>query len=122
MSKFTVEQRKVIRNLVFQAVCEQKTLKAASKYVKEKSGFEISEDEADRIKTSLRKEAGQWLSLLASSNYEYIAEYRERIEAVKYLIRRANELFNQPAPIKIVQKTFHNPDGTITVVNESHTI
>jgi hypothetical protein len=88
----------------------------------EKSGLEISEDEADRIKTSLRKEASQRLSVLASSNYVFIAEYRERIETVKYLIKRANELFNQPAPIKTVQKTFHNPDGTTTVVNESHTM
>jgi hypothetical protein len=36
MSKFTIEQRKTIRNLVFQAICEQKTLEAISGYVKEK--------------------------------------------------------------------------------------
>src|SRR5215204_5189583 len=102
MSKFTIEQRKIIRNLVLQAINEQKTLKATSEYVKEKLGFEISEDEADRIKTSLRKEAKQWLSVLMSSNYKFVAEYVERIQSVKYSIKRANELFNQPAPIKTV--------------------
>ena len=122
MSKFTIEQRKVIRNLVLQAINEQKTLKATSEHVKEKSGFEISEDEADRIKISLRKEAKQWLSVLMSSNYEFVAEYVERIQSVKYSIKRANELFNQPSPAKAIQKTFHNPDGTTTVVNESHTL
>jgi hypothetical protein len=78
MSKFTIEQRKTIKNLALQALCQQKTLEGTSDYVKENSGLEISSDEADRIRKAFRKEAREWLSVLASSNHEYIAEYRDR--------------------------------------------
>src|SRR5215204_7167805 len=122
MSKFTAEQRKTIKNLVLQALCQQKTLEATSAYVKEKSCLEISSDEADRIRKAFRKEARYWLSVLTSSNYEYIAEYRDRIEAVKYQIRRANELYDKPAPLKTVVKELHNPDGTTTRMQEIHKI
>ena len=74
MSKFTIEQRKTIKNLALQVLCQQKTLEGTSDYVKENSGLEISSDEADRIRKAFR----EWLSVLASSNHEYIAEYRDR--------------------------------------------
>jgi hypothetical protein len=67
MSKFTTEQRKTVKNLVLQALCQQKTLEATSDYVKDKSGLEISSDEADRIRKAFRKEAREWLSVLTSS-------------------------------------------------------
>src|SRR5215204_1311428 len=122
MSKFTIEQRKTVKDLVFQGLCQQKTLESISAYVKEKSGLEISSDEADRIRKAFRKEAREWLSVLASSNHEYIAEYRDRIEAVKYQIRRANELYDKPAPLKTVVKEVTNPDGTTTKIQEIHKI
>lgn len=122
MSKFTIEQRKTVKDLVFQGLCQQKTLESISAYVKEKSGLEISSDEADRIRKAFRKEAREWLSVLASSNHEYIAEYRDRIEAVKYQIRRANELYDKPAPLKTVVKEYQNPDGTKTKIQEIHKI
>ena len=122
MSKFTTEQRKTIKSLVLQALCQQKTLEATSDYVKENSGLEISSDEADRIRKAFRKEARDWLSVLASSNHEYIAEYRDRIEAVKYQIRRANELYDKPAPLKTVVKEYQNPNGSVTKVQEIHKI
>ena len=122
MSKFTTEQRKTIKSLVLQALCQQKTLEATSDYIKEKSGLEISSDEADRIRKAFRKEARDWLSVLASSNHEYIAEYRDRIEAVKYQIRRANELYDKATPLKTVVKEYQNPDGTTTKIQEIHKI
>jgi aspartate/tyrosine/aromatic aminotransferase len=118
MSKFTIEQRKTIKGLVLQALCEQQTLESMAKYVKEKSGFEISLYEAERIAKAFRKEARTWLSTLVRSNYEYLAEYRERINGVKYAIQRANELYRKPAPLKSVVRVISNPDGTETKTNE----
>ena len=46
-------------------------------------GFEISEAETKRYRQALRKEAHQWITVLAKSKYEYIAEYRQRIQEVE---------------------------------------
>lgn len=122
MSKHTIEQRKVIKGLVLQGVCEQQTFQSMSDYVKQKSGLEITLYEAERICKAFRKEAREWLSVLVRSNYEYLAEYRERIQAVKYAIQRANELYHKPPTIKRIKKSLVNPDGSFTTVDESHTV
>ena len=66
MSKHTIEQRKVIKGLVLQGVCEQQTFQSMSDYVKQKSGLEITLYEAERICKAFRKEAREWLSVTCS--------------------------------------------------------
>jgi hypothetical protein len=81
--RFTVEQRRKIKSLVLEGVCQHKTTEDIRQYIKENIGFEISEAETKRYRQTLRKEAHQWIIILAKSKYEYIAEYRQRIQEVE---------------------------------------
>lgn len=105
MSRFTLEQRQKIKSLVLEGVCQHKTTGDIRQYIKENTGFEISEAETKRYRQTLRKEAHQWITVLAKSKYEYIAEYRQRIQEVEnnqkelwrlyYDSRSSNELERQ---------------------------
>jgi len=68
---------------VLEGVCQLKTTGDIRQYIKENMGFEISEAETKRYRQALRKEAHQWITVLAKSKYEYIAEYRQRIQEVE---------------------------------------
>jgi hypothetical protein len=94
--RFTVEQRRKIRSLVLEGVCQHKTTEDIRKYIKENVGFEISEAETKRYRQILRKEAHQWITILARSKYEYIAEYRQRIQEVENNQKELWKLYYDP--------------------------
>jgi hypothetical protein len=82
LSRFTLVQRQKIKSLVLEGVCQHKTTGEIMHYLKER-GFNISEAETKRYRQTLRKEAHQWIKVMAKSKYEYIAEYRQRIQEVE---------------------------------------
>jgi hypothetical protein len=94
--RFTVEQRKKIKTLVLEGICQHKTTGDIRHYIKENIGFEISEAETKRYRQALRKEAHQWITVLAKSKYEYIAEYRQRIQEVENNQKELWKLYNDP--------------------------
>lgn len=94
--RFTVEQRKKIKSLVLEGVCQHKTTGDIRRYIKENIGFEISEAETKRYRQGLRKEAHQWINVLAKSKYEYIAEYRQRIQEVENNQKELWRLYYDP--------------------------
>jgi hypothetical protein len=94
--RFTVEQRKKIKSLVLEGVCQRKTTGDIRQYIKENIGFEISEAETKRYRQGLRKEAHQWINVLAKSKYEYIAEYRQRIQEVENNQKELWRLYYDP--------------------------
>jgi hypothetical protein len=81
---------------VLEGVCQHKTTGDIRHYIREKIGFEISEAETKRYRQGLRKEAHQWINVLAKSKYEYIAEYRQRIQEVENNQKELWRLYYDP--------------------------
>jgi hypothetical protein len=81
---------------VLEGICQRKTTGDIRQYIKENTGFEISEAETKRYRQTLRKEAHQWITILAKSKYEYIAEYRQRIQEVENNQKELWKLYYDP--------------------------
>ena len=81
---------------MLEGVCQHKTTGDIRRHIKENIGFEISEAETKRYRQGLRKEAHQWINVLAKSKYEYIAEYRQRIQEVENNQKELWRLYYDP--------------------------
>ena len=83
MFKFTIAERKHLKQLVQEAIVRRLTNKEAIAHIKKGLGQDITIKHITRIKKDIRGEASDWVSRLARTDSAYIYEYKLRINELE---------------------------------------
>ena len=83
MSKFTIEERRYLKQLVQEAIVRRFTNNEAIVHIKKEIGKNITVKQVTRIKKDIKNEASSWISSLAKTDYAYFNEYKLRIHELE---------------------------------------
>jgi len=98
--KFTASERIMIQNLVCNLSNKRITDNEIIKEVYEHTKKTISKVTLFNIRKRIKKESSKWYTQLRQGEYEYIHEFKERINEIVDLQRQHHE---------IISKNQHNP-------------
>jgi hypothetical protein len=104
VSKFTNDERSQIQNIVANLTIKRIPDPMIIKHILNQTGKSISRKTLWNIRQHLKKESYDWYSKLREGEYEYLHEFRERINEIVDLQRQHHEIIlrNQDYP-SIVQ-------------------
>ena len=100
MPKFTASERMLIQNLVCNLSIKRIPDNEIIKEVYEHTKKTISKVTLFNIRKRIKKESSKWYTQLRQGEYEYIHEFKERINEIVDLQRQHHE---------IISKNQHNP-------------
>lgn len=87
MPKLTTREQQVLRTLVAEAMVRRFSIMETQSYIKAQLGTIIGEREILRYRKQVKTESSKWLSDMAKSRTEFIAEYRQRIKECEEIQR-----------------------------------
>ena len=104
MSKFTNEERSSIQNIVANLTIKRIPDSLIIKHIEDTTGKSITRKTLWNIRQRLKKESYDWYSELRQGEYEYLHEFKERINEIMDLQQQHHEIIlrNQGRP-SIVQ-------------------
>ena len=111
MSKFTNDERSQIQNIVANLTIKRIPDPMIIKHIENQTGKSITRKTLWNIRQRLKKESYDWYSQLREGEYEYIHEFKERINEIAYLQRQHYE---------IISKNQHNPSVVQASLAELH--
>jgi len=111
MPKFTgperIEIQSIVANLTIKRILDQ----LISKHIFDQIGKSISPKSLYNIRQRIKKESSKWYSQLRQGEYEYIHEFKERINEIVDLQRQHHQ---------IILENQHNPSIVQTSLAELH--
>jgi hypothetical protein len=96
MSKFTYAERQNIRSMVACLTIKRIPDKEILKAIAEQTDRSITLRHLTRIKQLIKKESYQWYSQLREGQFEFIHEFRERINEIIWLQKKHHEIIDSP--------------------------
>jgi hypothetical protein len=96
MSKFTYAQRESIKSTVACLSIKRIPDKEILKAIAEQTNKTITIRHLTRIKQQIKRESFQWYSQLREGEYEYIHEFKERINEIIWLQKKHHEIIDSP--------------------------
>lgn len=119
MGKFNAEERAVIKSIV--AMLTIKTIPNSEiiKEVYNQTKKTISDQSLCNIRDRIKRDSYQWYKTMREGEYEYIHEFRERVNEILDLQKRHYEIADSPiVPIPIKQASlFELHKLTVTLSN-----
>jgi hypothetical protein len=109
--KFTGQERLVILNLVANLSIKRMTDSEIIEEVRKQTNQMITRQTLYNIRQRIKRDSYAWYEELRQGNYEYIHEYKERINEISDLQRMHH---------KIIQDNEHNPSIVQTSLAELH--
>ena len=82
MPKFSKSERDKLKELVIVSDIQGLTSTDTASYIKEKSGLDISRQQVDYIKKSLRRESFSWIDKMKHTKDHYIYEFKRRVDEI----------------------------------------
>ena len=107
--KFTVAQREQIKNIVATLSLKRLSDKEIIKEIELLTGNQVSREYIYKVRQLIKKESFKWYTTLRNSHYEYLHEFKERINEIYWLQQKRHE---------IIKNNEHNPSVQQASLNE----
>ena len=112
MAKFTAEERRIVDGIVASLSIERIPDTEIIEEIKRHTNKEkISRQSLYKIRQRIKKESAKWYSQLKESRYDYIHEFKERINEIIDLQKKAHKIFDDNKD---------NPDIQLDAIAELH--
>lgn len=111
MSKFTNAERQSVKTLVASLLLKRIPDIEIIEQIQNQTGKSITRQSLYDIRQSVKKDSFQWYKTMREGQYEYIHEFKERINQIASLQKMHNE---------IIENNKHNPSIVQTSLAELH--
>lgn len=111
MGKFTNGERPMVKNIIATLSLKRIPDNEIIKEIERQTNKIITRQSLYDIRQQIKKESYQWYSMLRESQYEYIHEFRARINEIMDLQKKHYEL---------IESNKHNPSVQQTSLAELH--
>lgn len=112
MAKFTSEERRIVDGIVASLSIERIPDTEIIEEIKRQTNKDkISRQSLYNIRQRIKKESAKWYSQIRESRYEYIHEFKERINEIMDLQKKAHKIFDD---------NMDNPDIQLDAISELH--
>ena len=109
MSKFTNAERQSVKTLVVSLLLKRIPDIEIIEQIQNQTGKSITRQSLYDIRQSVKKDSFQWYKTMREGQYEYIHEFKERINQIASLQKMHNE---------IIENNKHNPSIVQTSLAE----
>lgn len=99
-SKYTLSERTLIKNIVASLAIKKTSNNEIIKEIYQKTNKTVTRKEIYNVRQRIKKDSYQWFKTLREGQYEYIKEFKERIEEL---------LWMQVKHHNIIDKNQNNP-------------
>lgn len=99
-SKYTLGERTLIKNIVASLAIKKTSNNEIIKEIYQKTNKTVTRKEIYNVRQRIKKDSYQWFKTLREGQYEYIKEFKERIEEL---------LWMQVKHHNIIDKNQNNP-------------
>ena len=96
MPKFTKSERERLRQIVLHCNIQRVSNKETLNTIYKELGINIKLAYLVKLKRRIRDEAGEWIDTLTKGKYDYIAEYKARIDEMQNIVKERYKLFQDP--------------------------
>lgn len=84
-SKYTLGERTVIKNIVASLAIRKTSNNEIIKEIYQKTNKTVTRKEIYNVRQRIKKDSYQWFKTLREGQYEYIKEFKERIEELLWM-------------------------------------
>lgn len=84
-SKYTLGERTVIKNIVASLAIKKTSYNEIIKEIYQKTNKTVTRKEIYNVRQRIKKDSYQWFKTLREGQYEYIKEFKERIEELLWM-------------------------------------
>ena len=111
MGKFTIEERSLVKSLVATLTLKRMSDNEIIEEIEKITNDRISRTSLYKIKLQIKRDSYQWFKMMREGQYEYIHEFKERINEILSLQKMHHEIINNNE---------HNPQIQQTSLAELH--
>ena len=111
MSKFTIAQKLLVNSIVASLTIKRIPNNEIIKEIERQTGKTVSRMTIGNVRRAIKRESKKWYETLREGEYEYIHEFKERINEIVDLQRRH---------YKIIEENSNNPSIQQTSLAELH--
>jgi hypothetical protein len=105
VSKYTYTERQDVKSLVATLTIKRIPDNEIRQEIYRQTGKTLSRSGLFNVKQAIKKESYYWYQRLREGNYEYIHEFKERINEIQDLIKRHNEIIDNNKDNPTIQQT-----------------
>jgi hypothetical protein len=105
VSKYTNEEKSLIQNIVATLTIKRVPESGIMKQVFKETGKTISRKSLWYVKQRIKRDSYKWYSLLRQGEYEYIHEFKSRVDEIVDLQRRHYQIIDDNSDRPTVQQT-----------------
>ena len=105
MSKFTHDQRSLVKNIVANLTIKRIAEEDIIKMIFDQTGKSITRKEIWNIRERIKRDSYHWYKTMREGNYEYIHEFRERVSEIKSLQKKHHEIIDNNEDNPQIQQT-----------------
>ena len=95
MPKFKFEERSKMKNIVATLSLKRLSDREILNEIESLTGNKVSREYLYKIRQSIKKESFKWYMTLRNSHYEYLHEFKERMNEIYYLQQKHHEIINK---------------------------
>lgn len=104
MDRFTAEERRIVDSIVSTLSIKRIPDSDITDEIRRQTNKDkISRQSLYKIKQRIKKESAKWYSQLRQSEYEYLYEFKERVNEIADLQRRHYQIVDSEAPTTVKQ-------------------
>ena len=92
MSKFTHDQRSLVKNIVANLTIKRIEEEDIIKVIFDQTGKSITRKEIWNIRERIKRESYHWYKTMREGEYEYIHEFKERINEILFLQKKHHQI------------------------------
>lgn len=96
MSKFTNAERQIVRSIVASLSIKKVPEVDIMKQIEQQTNKRITRKTLYNIRKQIKRESFKWFQMLKQGQWDYIHEYRERINEIVDLQKRHYEIVDSP--------------------------
>ena len=111
MAKFTFEERTIVKSIIANLSLKRISDDEIIKEVERQTGKIISRQSLYNLRQQIKKESYDWYIRLRESKFEYLHEFKERINEILWLQQKHYDL---------IENNKHNPQIQQTSLAELH--
>ena len=100
MSSFTKDERVLIKNIIAKLSIKKVSSAEIIEEVYQKINKTITSKEIYNVRQSIKKDSYQWFKTRAEGQYDYVREFKERVEEILWLLIKHHS---------IIEKNDHSP-------------
>jgi hypothetical protein len=105
MSSFTYDERVLIKNIVAKLSIKKVSSAEIIEEVYQKTNKTITSKEIYNVRQRIKKDSYQWFKTRAEGQYEYVREFKERIEEILWLLIKHHNIIEKNQHCPQIQQT-----------------